>query len=418
MANVYYTGAVQAVPRLYRISITGVVVGETYTVTVTGSSKFFRYKAVTGDTAALIVQGLLAAMAASVDGEVRELSGAADPLTAADFLVTGPADGATVTLTATATGAATISETAVNAATGPYDTSAVGNYSTGALPSAADNLILYNQYGPKYNTTALAAIALTSVQRRRNATLNSPIGLPDVNQGGYLEYRPRHVQLNCPLFTLETSQGEQPQTVRFECLHTGSPAAVVITGDSSNSDLLPVVDFFGTPSNSTLNTAGASCGVATLTGSTSAVVTVTAGDSSLFIGVGATIGAINVENTRIDLNANFATMVVSGSTSQVFANGSAGTATTGSPGVTIEEGTVYWRSTGVPGDQVEIGGGGTLDMRLAPNVLPTFDIYASAGASIFNDAGRITLPYNVLPQNCRLQEIVVTTPNLSNIEFS
>lgn len=405
MATKYYVGIAQPVPGVRRLTIAGApAAGDTVTVTVTGSGKFVTYTLVTGDTAASVVTALLALWAASRQGEITEISAVVDPASSAAILFTGPADGATFTITSTKTGGVTVTDANVTTETGPHHADNTANYSPAGLPAGTDTLVFgAGTFGPKYALTALAAIALTLAERRPEFV--AQVGLTEVSPNGYQEYRTKFLQLNTAALTWAQTANDTEQQFRIQTVTTA--CTVNTTGIDPSRAGGPVLEITGLVATSTVSSSGASLGLDYRAGQSGAPATISATDSTLFTGPGCVAsGALTINDTTAELWGNFSSLTVNGTASTVTARGTA--AATGANGTTVNNGSVLWKSSGDPtgsGTTVNVRGGATFDVSEAPVVLPTIAFVASAGSTINNIAGRITTPYTVNPDGCRLDEI-------------
>lgn len=415
MADVYYTGAAQPVPRVERVAVTTAAAGAVYTVTVVGSNKFFRYTAVTGDTTTTIAAALLQAMQASTDGEVRELTGEVDPTDATRFYVTGPADGAPFSLSVGATGGGAITTTPITTETGPHHLDNVLNYSTGALPVDTDRLILRTgTRGPKYELDALDAVDLTELLRYRSFT--GGVGLPDTSANGYPEYRPKYFECKAPVVYVEQAATDGPGAVRIE---STSSAAVAVTvaglgvGQGGGTLAAPAFDVHALPADSTIKGTGASVGLAVGDGQAGVADAIDVSNGAVFVGPGATIEGVTLSNCQGEIAAGYKTLTVSGEASDVAVTGAAGS--TQADGTVVNEGAVRWRSTAKPGTSAVVGSGGTLDMTQAPAAVAAFTVKMHAGSTLDNSNERITRPFSVSPQQCTVQELTIKSGNAAGL---
>lgn len=409
MADVYYNGTVQAVAKVMRVTVGTATAGETYSVTVTGPGKVASYTAVTGDDAAAITSGLVAAMVGSLDGEIRELTAAVLASDATKFDVTGPADGAPFTITVAATGSGTISVATPVAAKSPHDAADVANYSSGALPANGDRLIIQTgANGPKYGLTAITAVTLTDFIRYRTHT--GPIGLPSVNpNGGYPEYRTRFFEVNATNFYIEQAATDQPEQINIRSTK-GTASAFVLSGQGGGFQPTdtPIVQIYGAAASSTLDGSGASVGYAMAQAQTGALLTTRLTNGLLRVGPGATVGALVLKDVAAEIAATYVTLNVDGA-SEVEVTANAGSSTTGAAGTVIDGGAVRWRSKGVPGDEITVGTGGTFDAKTAPDPIAAFKLNIHEGGTVDDSYGRVASGGVLNLVNCGLHQVSILT---------
>jgi hypothetical protein len=385
MATVFYRGTVQVARQVDRLTVSAVASGAVLTATIAG--KVVSYTCTSTDTTSTAAQAMASAIGTNPNPEVSEMLTEIDPASSSAILVTGPADGAPFTMTASGSGGGTIARTSVTSPTGPHHADAVGNYSSGALPAASDVLIFQDgEFGPKYALTALAGIALASV--RRFGSFSGQIGLPPTNGNGYAEYRPQFLQLNCASVFFEQTQRDQAYLIRIQSMGAMS---LTVSGSATSTDTDPVVEVHGLSGASSINCAGASIGVALRAGQTATATAINASDSSISTGTATTLTAMIFTNCVGFLMGAYDTCRIAGNSTMVFA-GQSGSALSSGVGLTIDGGQVAWRSTARPGPVVVVSPGASLDLSLAPAVITTFAIDLHQQGAVNDSAGRIATP--------------------------
>lgn len=413
MADVYYSGTVQAVAKRMRATVTTASTGSVYSITVTGAGRTVSYTAVAGDTTAAIASNLAAAFSGSTYPELRELTAGVpnDDPTAID--VTGPADGAPFTITVGATGGGAIGVATPVAAKSPHDAADVLNYSTGALPTTGDRLILQaGSNGPKYGLATLTAVALLAFVRYRSH--RGQIGLPETNPSGFREYRPRFFELSATTYYVECSDADAAEQVNVKVTKaTAVTINVMGPGGSFGTTTTPTVLLHNAPAASVLTGSGASVGVALAEAQASTFGTVTLSDGLFRAGPGTTLGNVTLSNMAGEIGSNYTTLTVVGQSSEVEVTVAAGsTAGAGLVGTTVEDGAVRWRSTGDPGDKVTVGGNGTFDLRPAPATMPVVEYLMHANSIVDDSYNRSPAGTKFTTVNCTLEEVTLTTgPN-------
>lgn len=410
MATKFYTGTVQAVPQVDRLTISAVASGAVLTATVNGKS--VSYTCTSSDTTATAASAFLSLWTRSGDGEIRELTAAIDPASSAALLITGPNDGAPFTLTASGSGGGTITRSSVTSPQSPHDASATGNYSGGSLPSAGDDLIFQTgSKGPKYNLTALSAIALTNVKRYSSFT--GTIGLPTQNSRGYLEYRGQYLQIDATNFYADQNANDPAQAIRIQSV--GSTLAVTVSGSTKSNASNPQLEVYGLASTSSVNIAGGSIGIANQAGQTATASTLNASNSAVFVGLGSTFTTVVLTECSGTFSGVWSTCKVAGASDITFALAASSTLGSG-VGLTIDGGVVNWRSPNSPAPIVEVASGATLDLTYAPSVMSAFQLNLYKDATVNDPAGRIGTPHTVVYVQCDPSQVsYVDQPGRSHV---
>lgn len=410
MATKYYVGTVQAVPQVDKLTISAVASAAVLTATVNGKS--VTYTCTSSDTTSTAASAFLSLWQRSGDGEIRELTAAIDPASSAALLITGPNDGAPFTLTASGSGGGTITRSSVTSPKSPHDASDTGNYSGGSLPSAGDDLIFQTgSRGPKYNLTALSAIALANV--KRYASFTGTIGLPTQNPRGYLEYRGQYLQIDATNFYADQNSNDVSQAIRIQSV--GSTLAVTVSGSTKSTASNPQLEVYGLASTSSVNIAGGSIGIANQAGQTATAATLNASNSAVFTGLGASFTATILTECSGTLGGSWSTCRVAGESNLTCAL-SAGSTLGSGVGLTIDGGILNWRSPNSPAPIVEVANGATLDLTYAPSVMTAFQLNLYQGATVNDPAGRIGTPHTVLYVQCDPSQVTyVDQPGRSHV---
>lgn len=393
MPTIRYVGRQRIRQQLDEMTVASSTVGHTFVSTV--GVKAITYIAVTGDTTVTIAAAILALLQASTEGEFAELT-FAEGSTTSKITATGPDDGAPFVLTVSGTG--TYTTTTLTAALSPSDLGDVLNYSTGALPSAADTLVIEDTAADfKYNGAALAGIALASVIRR--ATHTGRLGLLTQNPRGYVEYRTSDVSLDSVLILIETAQGDAASQVRINSINTA--CTFTVTGAGQAAVGAEVVEVRGLVAASIVRAAGGSVAVAPLAGQVATVATLLAENAAVRFGNGVTFATGTLVNCQSRISSSWSTSLtmLSGGTCEVL--GSAGGPASGT---LVYAGTMQWKSTGSPGNSPVIGPGGTFDLTEAPAALTVGGtVSLSPGGTWLDPAGRVAT-YALKLDKCKLSD--------------
>lgn len=395
MATVTWIGQQIRRRQVDTLTVGSSTAGHTFITTING--KAVSYTAISGDTTATIAAAIRALLAASTEGEFRELQ--YGTVASSAFTVTGPEDGAPFALAVSGTG--TYSRTATTTPLSPHDLNDGKNYSTGALPSGSDHLVFENSsVDAKYNADALAGVGLASVTRR--ASFTGRLGLLAQNANGYREYRASEVEFDAPLQTYEVAAGDQAGHVRVKSVGA-SAVTLSVQGDGGQTALgFEVVQVRGLPSSSAVRVNGASLALAAYAGHTATVATLNAENATLWLGAGVTLGTANLTNVTGWTEAGWTALTMyTGGTLDVR-----GAAAGANSGLKVYGGTVNWRSTGAVGNSPVVGTGGTVSFEQAPaSVTCGGTVELNAGAAWLDPSGRIGTPYNVNLNRCTLADV-------------
>lgn len=179
--------------------------------------------------------------------------------------------GVPFTLTASASGGATLVQNHPQPNVSQADVGDPQNWSRGGfpmLPQAGDDIVLADSANPLlYNLTALANVRLNSFTRWQSFA--GTVGLPEANPNGYVEYRPTYLKLSGPqngtlLLSLGVGQsGSGPGRERYDV--GGQATKVTVLNGGSALDEV-AIRFLGTNAGNTLTLVNTSVGVAMLPG--------------------------------------------------------------------------------------------------------------------------------------------------------
>lgn len=304
----------------------------------------------------------------------------------------------------TKTGSIVLASTVTS--TGPNDLSTATNWTTGALPVAADNVIFdlpgCNVY---YGMEALAAVAPASITF--GPTWTGATGLPDLNTTGttpYYEYRPTRLKSLCTSYTLNSQSGR----TFIDCAAAASVTVNVFAcGNPLQGDAY-AVKIRNCGASSVLNIMDGIVGIATGPGDTITEATVNVGylnniqsDVTLTIGTGATLTTINQDGGSITCSASVTTWNLNAGTATLLL---AAAITT----LNAEDGTLVWQSTGTIGT-ANIGTGAVLDASQLP-------LARTLTNCTLNEGGTVTDPnFKITPTNGYILGVGV---NLSDVNLN
>ncbi len=223
------------------VTLNGTPTGGTFTLTYSGQT-----------TTAIAYN----ASAATVDAALEALSN----IGVADVAVTGSAGGPWTVTFATALAATNVSEitgngtsltgavsttltvTGTTASSGPNHWDAALNWAPVGIPITGDDVRFEDTgedclYGLAQSAVTLASLKISMAWQNRK------LGLPHLNESGYLEYREQQLTIGATVITVGVYQGTGPSRVYLD---TGTAAtAIEIRNTGSSSDTYPAVVWIG-----------------------------------------------------------------------------------------------------------------------------------------------------------------------------
>jgi len=348
------------------------------TITATINSKVETYTASATDTVTTFATAFVSQLLASLIPEFRLVTWTNPGV--GIIQGTGPQDGRPVTITWG--GTATASTTTTVAPTSPFDAGDALNYA-GGLPVNGDVLVLENNAASLfYNLAALTSITFTIIRRSSHT---GTIGLADNNSLGFVEFLPRHLECAGTAITIADNS-----TGFLRIRSTAATATTLtITGNAGGGLGQEYVEVFGLPASSIININGGTLALAPL-GTQSALATTVRVNNGVFrSGPSATLTTLNITNSTVQLNGAYTTFTQDRGSTSTMLEASAGTTTN------IEDGTVFWASTGGPG-ALNINSGGTFDNSGAPGAVAVGTVTLNEGATILDPAERFTKTYNIV----------------------
>ncbi len=322
--------------------------------------------------------------------------------------IEGPANGLDFTFSKADGGSNSTTLATLQTKLSPHDVADVLNWSGGALPvDTVDSICLENgDVDMLDGLTALAALELAAPGFIRRKSHTGRIGLPTTNDLGFPEYRTTTLSVESPTYLIETNDSDTAG--QFRILSTSAVAvAITITGDTTAgaSPGEEVFEISGTPASSTADCVGGSLAVAPIVGQTGTIATLKGINSTIRVGAGATLsGTVDLVNCQARIMASWTTSLTMNGGETEVAGAAAGV-------LVIEGGTVFWRSTGVPGAAPIIGTDATLDLSLAPaavTVSGTIQMYARS--TLDNSSGRLA-SYAFKTVHCTISEVTIITQN-------
>ncbi len=346
---------------------------------------------------------LLQAIAAT-DGEFAEITWA-DVTTAITATMNTP--GTPFTQTSSATGGTAALVTATTTAnSSPNDLNNALNYAAGALPVNGDDLVFdAGSVDVWWNLGSLSAVTLATLTRRR--TYTGHIALPEYNEGGieYFEYRATELAISSTVITWEQSATDDVAQLK---LNVGvNQTTMTLLGEGKSGFGSEQAWFRGTHASNVVNVLGGSLAISAVALNAATVATLRAEDATVRSGSAVTLTTVNNRNSDVELNSAVTTLNQTGDNPTTTVKGSATGAT-----LVIDDGVVFWNSSGTIGTACTIGTDARLDFsqdNRAKTVTPVIDILKNG---VLNDpAGVVVFTAGFRTYRCTLGEVTVNVGN-------
>lgn len=370
----------------------------TYSVTINGKSVSVQG---TGGSTGSTATALQAALAASTIKEFTEvtwsvvsssISGTA-ATAGVPFTVTSGVSGGVGTFGAFST---------TTASAGPNDWSTAANWSTGSVPVGADDVYIENTsssilYGLDQHT-----VTLTSLHVR--ATFTGTIGLPNVNSGGYYEYRPTYLQVSATTLNVGQGPGAGSGRVKIDVGTAQTTVNVFNTGTTSETNVESFL-FKGTHASNVVTVNKGSVAIAPFASDTAVVATLVVGyqtnqasDATVRAGTGTTLTTVDVYGGTLTAFSNITTVNQYGGTFILYT----GTWTT----LNCWGGKAYCRSTGTFATN-NVGNKGTLDCSADGRTKTFTNVTMYAGASLLDPNHTVTFSNAITLSGCGLEDVTL-----------
>lgn len=298
MATVVWEGGAPPVAQVDTFTVGGTVeaddifkitIGNSVVSVVAGST-------VLNTVASTIATAVTAAIAGGLFPEFTGLTCAYVAATATLTLtgVAGTPFTATATTTETGGGAAdlqTFVKTATTACSGPNYWSNATNWSTGAVPIAADDVVIENTAVSILYGLDQSAVVLTSLRIEKSFT--GDIGLPTRNANGYAEYQEEYLKISATTGTIGRGEGDGSGRIKINLGSVQSANTVHSTGTSDDeAEGVEAVLLKGTHASNTLTVLGGTVGVAVFGGETATIATLKVTAGSVRCGSGVTLTTV------------------------------------------------------------------------------------------------------------------------------
>lgn len=375
MADHVFRGDAQVVLDLWTLTPT-VVNSETYTVTING--KTVSYTADSSATAAEIVAGLQAAIAAADIAEFDEYTWSGTTT----LIATGPSDGSSRTIAGDGTNTADLAAVHTTTGQGPQ-TWVAGNFDSAALPANGDNVYVQGTdgdvlYGLDQNSVTLAKLEFT-------ADYTGKVGLPRFNTTGeYFQDRPIDLKISASILKVGDGRGQCSSLMNF---HTGTNACVATifnTGTPADPDFA-AVHLIGAHSSNVLEMFGGTVDIAMRLGTTATWPDITVFGGQLRCGTGATLTTVvSAGDAVVETRSAMTTATTRDNGRLIHNNGAITTLTVDGGTVEIRATTPYTIGTLV------VAAGKKIDFSRCEAAVTVTNSTAYEGAEIIDPNNKVT----------------------------
>lgn len=287
MAKLIATGAAQARSQITTVTLAGTwAAADTATIKIGGKS--VTYVCGGSETPTTVAAALLALCVAQTSVEFRDAKWSS---LAAVITATSTA-GVSMTITASKVSASgTIVAADTQTATGPNHWDNVDNWSTGAVPTTADEVYI------DQDSIAFLYGLPTSLTLGKFVQSRGQVGLTDINGSGGYEYRTKRAVFTCLDVTIGFASGDGPSLCRLD-LASGA-AVVTVLGSKSISNGY-AVDLKFNSATATVAVLSGQTAINPNGAETTTVGTVrVANEGSCYIGIGTTITTVVSTGTTV-----------------------------------------------------------------------------------------------------------------------
>ena len=395
MATNRWRGDAPAIAQVTTLTVGGLPsAGQVYGVTING--KTISYTAGSSATNASITTGLCALLVLNTTPpEFQEAIWTNDGVSV--ITATAATAGVPFTLTASATGAGTLTAATTTPSVGPNHADSPANWSLGSLPGTGDDVLIDGGADLLYGLGNLTAAALDSF--RVKASFVGAIGLPVRNtsgigigsSAGYVEYRPREYPIGSGVpVTIGEGPGAGPNLVNLASAGTLA-LTIVTTGPAMR--VSPVVNVSGCTDGALVATGG-SIGLAadddSLTGT---ITTMTiSGTAAMTIGPSGSVTTISQDAGAIYSAGTAGGLTITGGAFTLTGTLDSVTATPALSGQ-VE---VLWQTGGTIGSATFTGQGPgqsapILDCSVDPRAKTLTNSTFTGGAQLYDPNKTVTL---------------------------
>ncbi len=398
MATRYWLPTAPKTAQVSSATVGSYSVGTTYSVTI---GTIVISVVGQGGSATTTAAALLAAIQASTAAEFGEITWSVNGAVLIGTAQTAGKPFTAVSAAVASTGTfGAFSDTTANSS--PNDVGSALNWG-GTVPTGTDSIVIENNENSLlWRLDTLAAVAIASCIIR--STFTGQIGLPTVNDAGYVEYRPTEWQFS----TLTVLQQSEPTStsaaMRKFAVGTNLCTATFI-GSGQGAEIGSEVTWWrGTNASNVVHVQGASLAICPISSTTATVVSLDGINGAVIRG-GSGLGTVTtvvINNTTFDVQSAITTLTVDGGSQMITRQ----TMTVGT--FNLYSGSCIYNSTG-PITTLILGsqdGTGAIDFSQAVvGVTITNLVNAYKGATFNDPLTRVTLGASIKIPKGRLSDI-------------
>jgi trimeric autotransporter adhesin len=271
------TAGVVAVNEVQKVAIQGTASGGTFTLTYAGqTTSAIAYNASTSTVAAA-----LEALSNIGSGDVS-VTGSAGSWSVAFTGALAGGDRAQMTATSSLTGTAAANVTAatITSSAGPNHWDTADNWLPVGVPTNGDAVRF--EIGNVDCLYGLDQTGITLASAWFSMGWTGQLGLPRVNQSGYLEYRTRELTCGITDLTVGQSSGSGPRKVAVNTLTVATSITVIDSGGSSETGV-PTVIWRGTHADNVIEVQGGDFGSAWWSDESAQISSLVQTDGTVFL---------------------------------------------------------------------------------------------------------------------------------------
>ncbi len=249
-----------------------------------------------------------------------------------------PGDPFVLTVTESVSGDETATEATATAATGPNFYDNADNWTLAAAPIATNDVFVDDSSISILHGLGQSGVALASFTVARNYT--GTIGLPKQNVGGYVEYRADYLAIDATTISIGNGEGSGSSQIKIDSGSTQTAITIESTGSPPFG--LEAFIWKGTHVNSTLEVIEGTVGTAVFGGEVAQFLTLLNTAGTVRLSQRTTVTNVTNESGDVSLNGTFLpSAAVRNSSGTILISGLSNL-----DALTIDGGTVDWRSTG------------------------------------------------------------------------
>ena len=404
MANCRFLGHAEAVAQVQRATMSGTWANnDTATVTING--KDVTYTNSTGaNNYNTILTGFAAALNASTYQEFAEITWANSSNT--DIQGTSDTLGTPFVATnseVTAGNGALGDFAATTNNEGPNSARSLDNWSTGALPTASDDVVFEDSdVDCLYDLETLAAVQPLTLTIKQSYT--GKIGLPQTNEDAtteYQEYRTRYLQMGPVVATIGEGDGDGSGRIMLDSVANDTAWTVYNKGQRVQTGV-PCVLLKSTNASSALTVIEGDVGVAYFEGETSNLTggCKVGGSATVELGSGVTLGDIDQSGGNIIVRSNSTTTDIYGGTLTIYEAATATTVNVYGGAKVFDYSTGTFTTLNLVGEYNHSG-------SMAAKTITNASLYRGA---VYRDPyGAVTVNNGLDLQRCKPTEVTIDT---------